>query len=100
MTSQRFRPVRACACHRHVYWAQFRQDQDVDEVETHMTEMTYARYLALDALLDCQRPQTGEDDELLFIIIHQTKELWLKQMIRELRLAKEQIQADALVPAC
>lgn len=99
MTSQRFRPVRACACHRHVYWAQFRQDQDVDEVETHMTEMTYARYLALDALLDCQRPQTGEDDELLFIIIHQTKELWLKQMIRELRLAKEQIQADALVPA-
>ena len=61
--------------------------------------MTYARNLALDALLDCQRPQTGEDDELLFIIIHQTKELWLKQMIRELRLAKEQIQADALVPA-
>ncbi|MFM2411448.1 MAG: hypothetical protein RL481_2276, partial [Pseudomonadota bacterium] len=51
-----------------------------------MTEMTYARYLALDDLLNAQHPQSGEDDEMLFIIIHQTKELWLKQMIRELRL--------------
>jgi tryptophan 2,3-dioxygenase len=61
--------------------------------------MTYARYLALDDLLACQHPRSEADDELLFVIIHQTKELWLKQMIRELRLAKAQIQADALVPA-
>jgi tryptophan 2,3-dioxygenase len=64
-----------------------------------MTDMTYARYLALDDLLTAQHPQSGEDDEMLFIIIHQTKELWLKQMIRELRLAKRQVQSDALVPA-
>jgi tryptophan 2,3-dioxygenase len=64
-----------------------------------MTDMTYARYLALDDLLAAQIPQSGEDDEMLFIIIHQTKELWLKQMIRELRLAKAQVRADALVPA-
>lgn len=64
-----------------------------------MTDMTYARYLALDDLLACQHPQSGEDDEMLFIIIHQTKELWLKQMIRELKLAKRQVQSDALVPA-
>lgn len=61
--------------------------------------MTYARYLALDPLLSAQQPQTGEDDELLFIIIHQTKELWLKQMIRELGLAIGQVRGDALVPA-
>ena len=61
--------------------------------------MTYARYLALDALLDCQQPQSTLDDEMLFIIIHQTKELWLKQMIRELKLARAQIKADGLVPA-
>ena len=61
--------------------------------------MTYARYLALDELLGAQRPQSDCDDEMLFIIIHQTKELWLKQMIRELRLAKAQVRADALVPA-
>ncbi len=64
-----------------------------------MTEMTYARYLALDELLACQHPQSNLDDEMLFIIIHQTKELWLKQMIRELSLARKQIRADALVPA-
>lgn len=61
--------------------------------------MTYARYLALDTLLDAQHPQSPEDDELLFIIIHQTKELWLKQMLRELRLARERIATGALVPA-
>jgi tryptophan 2,3-dioxygenase len=61
--------------------------------------MTYARYLALDDLLGCQHPQSELDDEMLFIIIHQTKELWLKQMIRELHLAQSQIRNDALIPA-
>lgn len=64
-----------------------------------MTDMTYARYLALDTLLSCQQPQSAEDDEMLFIVIHQTKELWLKQIIRELYLARRQIAAGALVPA-
>ncbi len=64
-----------------------------------MTDMTYARYLALDTLLSCQQPQSSLDDEMLFIVIHQTKELWLKQIIRELYLAKSQIAAGALVPA-
>ena len=61
--------------------------------------MTYARYLVLDELLSCQHPQSELDDEMLSIIIHQTKELWLKQMIRELHLAQAQIRSDALVPA-
>jgi len=65
-----------------------------------MTEaMTYARYLALDELLAAQQPRSDCDDEMLFIIIHQTKELWLKQMIRELQLGKRQIQAGELVQA-
>ena len=61
--------------------------------------VTYARYLALDELLACQHPRSECDDEMLFIVIHQTKELWLKQMIRELQLAVSQVRADALVPA-
>lgn len=61
--------------------------------------MTYARYLALDPLLDCQHPISGEDDEMLFIIIHQTKELWLKQIIRELHLVNAQVARGALIPA-
>ena len=71
---------------------------------TEKAPMTYARYLALDTLLAAQHPQSEQhapelDDEMLFIIIHQTKELWLKQIIRELHLAKRQITSDALVPA-
>jgi len=61
--------------------------------------MTYARYLALDSLLDCQNPLSGEDDEMLFVIIHQTKELWLKQILCELRLVNAQIAEGALIPA-
>ena len=63
------------------------------------TSMTYARYLALDTLLGSQNPRSELDDEMLFIIIHQTKELWLKQIIRELALAKADIVASRLVPA-
>jgi len=61
--------------------------------------VTYASYLALDTLLCAQHPLSDRHDELLFIVIHQTKELWLKQMIAELQLAKAQVQAGALVPA-
>jgi len=65
-----------------------------------MTEaMTYGRYLALDQLLAAQHPLSDRHDELLFIIIHQTKELWLKQMIAELRAALELVRADKPVEA-
>src|SRR4029450_3525805 len=49
--------------------------------------MTYADYLKLDALLSAQQPLSDLHDEMLFIVIHQTKELWMKQMLHELRLA-------------
>ena len=49
--------------------------------------MTYADYLKLDQLLSAQQPQSGLHDEMLFIIIHQTKELWMKEMLHELVLA-------------
>lgn len=62
-------------------------------------KVTYAGYLALDALLSAQHPLSDQDDEMLFIIIHQTKELWLKQIIIEMNLAISQIASDALVPA-
>jgi len=49
--------------------------------------MTYADYLQLDPLLSAQKPLSDLHDEMLFIVIHQTKELWMKQMLHELRLA-------------
>ena len=49
--------------------------------------ITYADYLALDQLLTAQKPLSSLHDEMLFIVIHQTKELWLKQTLHELGLA-------------
>jgi len=49
--------------------------------------MTYADYLKLDRLLSAQQPLSDLHDEMLFIVIHQTKELWMKEMLHELDLA-------------
>jgi tryptophan 2,3-dioxygenase len=49
--------------------------------------MTYAEYLKLDQLLSAQQPLSDLHDEMLFIVIHQTKELWMKEMLHELGLA-------------
>ena len=61
--------------------------------------MTYADYLKLDTLLSAQQPVSDLHDEMLFIVIHQTKELWLKQMLHEvaprLRLVGEDKFAEA-----
>ena len=65
---------------------------------TDKPSMTYAGYLSLDALLAAQHPLSDQHDEMLFVIIHQTKELWLKQIIRELHVALEMIRADQIVP--
>ena len=46
--------------------------------------MTYADYLKLDQLLSAQQPLSDLHDEMLFIVIHQTKELWMKQLLHEL----------------
>ena len=53
--------------------------------------VTYSSYLGLDEVLAAQRPLSAHHDEMLFIILHQTKELWLKQMIHELRLAQQEL---------
>jgi tryptophan 2,3-dioxygenase len=59
-------------------------------------QLDYGGYLALDRLLTSQRPVSSSHDELLFIVIHQTTELWLKVMVHELRAARRMIAADNL----
>ena len=61
--------------------------------------MTYADYLKLDALLTAQRPLSDLHDEMLFIVIHQTKELWMKQMLHEVELAIRLVGEDSFAPA-
>ena len=62
-------------------------------------DMTYARYLGLDQLLSAQAPISDEHDEMLFVIIHQAKELWLKQILHEVALAQTLVRNGDLVPA-
>lgn len=64
---------------------------------TKPADMTYGHYLTLDRLLTAQHPISDHHDELLFIIIHQTKELWLKQIVHELKLALALVRADKLI---
>jgi tryptophan 2,3-dioxygenase len=61
--------------------------------------MTYADYLKLDELLSAQRPLSDLHDEMLFIIIHQTKELWMKELLHELELAIDLIGQDRFAEA-
>ncbi len=61
----------------------------------------YAEYLDLDTLLAAQHPRSEPEhhDELLFIIQHQTTELWFKLMLHELRAAVELVKNDELGPS-
>jgi tryptophan 2,3-dioxygenase len=61
--------------------------------------MSYGDYLDLEQVLDAQRPLSDAHDELLFIIQHQTSELWMKLAIHEIRAAIRAIRADRLQPA-
>jgi len=63
--------------------------------------MTYGGYLQLDRLLSAQLPlsQPPHHDEMLFIIQHQTTELWFKLLLHELRAAVALVQADDLEPS-
>ncbi|NMM05436.1 tryptophan 2,3-dioxygenase [Polaromonas sp.] len=58
--------------------------------------MSYGDYLQLDAILGAQKPLSPAHDEMLFIIQHQTSELWMKLMLHELHAAIANVAADEL----
>ena len=61
--------------------------------------MSYADYLKLDRLLSAQQPHSDLHDEMLFIVIHKTMELWMKEMLHELVLAIALVQGDRFAEA-
>ena len=61
-------------------------------------ETSYGGYLGLDRLLAAQQPRSSHHDEMLFIIQHQTSELWMKLMIHELAAAIGHVRSDELAP--
>lgn len=66
-----------------------------------MPPLTYANYLDLEKLLTLQNPRSSpaEHDEMLFIIIHQTYELWFKQLLHEFEKVKQNFSAGDLFSA-
>ena len=61
--------------------------------------MSYGDYLSLDAILNAQHPRSPDHNEMLFIVQHQTSELWMKLMLHELRAAIVHLAKDELSPA-
>ena len=59
-------------------------------------DLSYGDYLGLDRLLEAQTPLSGDHDELLFIVIHQASELWMKLSLHELTGARDRMRADDL----
>ena len=63
------------------------------------SSLSYGQYLQLDKILSAQKPLTYEHDEMMFIIVHQTSELWMRLMLHELSAALECIRRDDLDPS-
>ena len=63
------------------------------------SSLSYSEYLRLDRLLDAQKPLSGEHDEMLFIIVHQVSELWMRLMLHELHGVIECVRRDQLDPS-
>lgn len=61
--------------------------------------MSYGDYLSLDPILNAQKPLSTAHDEMLFIIQHQTSELWMKLAIHEIRATMLAVREDRLEPA-
>ncbi|MFY7867348.1 tryptophan 2,3-dioxygenase [Roseateles sp.] len=62
-------------------------------------DMSYGDYLHLDQILSAQHPLSPEHNEMLFIVQHQTSELWMKLMLHEMQAAVACVAADRLPEA-
>ncbi|WP_417450716.1 tryptophan 2,3-dioxygenase [Kordiimonas sp.] len=72
---------------------------DVSGEDIHwQQDISYGGYLKLDELLACQTPLSDKHDEMLFIIIHQASELWMKCCLHEIGAAMDHVKADNLGP--
>ena len=61
--------------------------------------MSYGDYLRLDRVLSAQHPLSSAHDEMLFIIQHQTSELWMRLAVHEIAAARREIAENRVQPA-
>jgi tryptophan 2,3-dioxygenase len=75
---------------------------DLSDEEVHWdlgSSLSYGEYLRLERLLGAQQPLSGGHDEMLFIIVHQVSELWMRLMLHELQAVIECVRRDRLDPS-
>lgn len=80
----------------------FSSKVDVSKEKIHWDlkgKMSYGGYLGLEQVLASQNPLTDEHDEMLFIVIHQVAELWMKLVLTETAGAIANLRADSIGPA-
>lgn len=80
----------------------FKTSVDLDGEDIHWEPeggLSYGRYLDIDSVLSAQHPVTDEHDEMMFIIIHQASELWMKLCLHELEAAIETVAGGQTRPA-
>ncbi|MCU0758240.1 MAG: tryptophan 2,3-dioxygenase family protein [Steroidobacteraceae bacterium] len=78
------------------------QKVDLSDEKVHWdlgASQSYAEYLQLDKLLDAQKPNSFEHDEMLFIVVHQASELWMRLFLHELETVFEFVRRDDLDPS-
>ncbi|HUN76645.1 MAG TPA: tryptophan 2,3-dioxygenase family protein [Steroidobacteraceae bacterium] len=78
------------------------QRVDLSDEQVHWdlgTSRSYGEYLRLGQLLEAQKPLTGEHDEMMFIIVHQASELWMRLFLHELAGVLECVRRDNLGPS-
>ena len=78
------------------------QKVDLSDEKVHWdlgASQSYADYLQLDKLLDAQKPNSFEHDEMLFIIVHQASEVWMRLFLHELETVFEFVRRDNLDPS-
>jgi len=78
------------------------QQVDLSDERIHWdlgASLSYGEYLQLDKVLNAQKPLSAQHDEMLFIIVHQTSELWLRLFLHELNGVLESVRRDDLEPA-
>ena len=80
----------------------FSSQVDVSDEDIHWDfkdDMSYGKYLRLDTVLSQQELLTGEHDEMLFIVIHQVAELWMRLVLHEIEAASRRIAQNDVGPA-
>lgn len=81
-------------------YSQNQAPQDWHNAQLNFSDsMSYGDYLDLKRILSAQHPLSPDHNEMLFIIQHQTSELWMKLMLHELKAAREHVKRNELPPA-